>query len=850
MRRKNLIALVLLYGILASMPGSRGSDGPKSLESDSSLQRLPNETEWIKRTYPYYAFDKQAYALIITEARRHRSAAKTHGLGPWVAAGPTNIPGRISDIEYNPADPNVVYAGSATGGVFKSADGGVSWVPVFDDVPVQTIGDIAVDASNPETVYVGTGEANGGHNNFPGAGLYKSTDAGASWTFSGLEETTSIGRVLVDPADSNRVFVAAVGSYFAPDPNRGVYRSKDGGTSWEQVLAVNDSTGIVDLVMHPDSSGILFAAAWQRVRRPSGAFLSGEASGIYRSDDGGDTWHRLGPETGLPAPDPGVGRIGITICRDAPERMYALYLTGFSYYGFYRSDDGGRTWSDADPDHEIARGVADFSWYFGQVRVAPDNPDVVYAMDLMFMKSTDGGASWTRTIGTHVDYHALAFHPSDANVLLAGNDGGIARSSTGGATWQAVRPFANTQFYEIGLHPTDPAQFYGGTQDNGTLMSSGPDHLQRILGGDGFYVIVDPVDPSVIYAEWQNGELVRISPEGNRHAVPEQAESEKRNWSTPVAMDPNNHQVLYYGTNRVYRTEDAAESWERVSDVLVRQPPEELLGTISVLAVAQSDSDIIYAGTDDGNLWVSRDYAATWSLVSEALPHRWITRVVIDPNDGHTAYVTYSGLRWREPQPHVFRTRDVGETWEDITANLPEAPVNAFAVDPAYTSYLFAGTDVGAFVSWNAGESWEAIADGMPAVSVYDMKIFYDGTSHLLVAGTHGRSMYTLDLSFIDLATRDGSEIPPGPVLEAPYPNPFSDEVTLAYHLPVAGTVKIEVFDVLGRRLETLLRTRRHPGSFSTKWRPRAAAPGVYFARLEFDAAGNKAVRTVALQLR
>ena len=449
-----------------------------------------------------------------------------------------------------------------------------------------------------------------------------------------------------------------------------------------------------------------------------------------------------------------------------------------------------------------------------------------------------------------MDYHALAFHPADANVLLAGNDGGIARSRDGGATWQAVRPLANTQFYEIGLHPTDPARFYGGTQDNGTLVSNGPDGWYEILGGDGFYVIVDPVDPSVIYAEFQHGGLVRISSSGSRDATPSESGSEKRNWSTPVAMDPNNHQVLYYGTDRLYRTEDATETWEQVSDVLVREPSAELLGTISTIAIAPTNSDVIYAGTDDGNLWVSRDYAATWRLVSETLPQRWITRVVVDPLDDHAAYVTYSGLRWREPQPHVFRTRDLGESWENITANLPEAPVNALAVDPVDTSYLFVGTDVGAYVSTNGGASWEALASGMPAVSVYDMKIFYDGTSHLLVAGTHGRSMYTLDLAPLRLATRDEPEAQASPVLGAPYPNPFTREVTLSYRLPKAGTVRFEVFDVLGRRLETLVHTRQHPGSFSTTWRPQAAAPGMYFARLVFEAADRTSVQVVPLQLR
>ncbi len=835
-----------LYIVLASVLGAALYYMLAVHPQEAATHRRPNETEWIKRTYPHYAFDEDAYHSAFEQAHLLRTAGKSHELGPWTPVGPTNIPGRISDTAFDPANPVIVYAASASGGVYKSYDTGQTWEPIFDEVPVQTIGDVAIDPANPQTVYVGTGEANGGHNNIPGAGLYKSTDGGSTWTFSGLETTTSIGRVLVDPKDPDRLFVAAVGSYFAPGPNRGVYRSLDAGTRWEQVLFINDSTGVVDLVMRPDSSQILFAAAWQRVRRPNGVRLGGESSGIYRSDDGGDSWTRLGPDTGLPSGE--FGRIGLALCRDQPDVMYALYLTDVNYYGFYRSDDGGRTWEDADPKHAIKAGTGGFSWYMGQVRVSPVNPDVVFAMDVLFMKSEDGGLNWTHMVGPHVDYHALAFHPDDPDYLVAGNDGGIAISTDAGETWRGVRDLANTQFYEIGLHPTDPSQFYGGTQDNGTLMNNAPGGWRLIWGGDGFYVVVDPVDPSIIYVESELGILYKLSSSGSTRAMNGIPDAESRNWSTPVVMDPNNRQVLYYGTDRLYRTEDAAESWLRISDVLVQQPALELLGTISTIAVSPSDSNIIYAGTDDGNLWVSSDYGVTWTLVSETLPRRWITRIVVHPTDSHSAYVTYSGLRWRDPQPHIFRTRDLGATWENITANLPDAPVNAFAIDPVNTSYLFAGTDIGAFVSTNGGSSWEVLDDGMPAVSVYDMKIFYDGTSHLLVAGTHGRSMYTLDLSSIVVAVEAEQELPEDLRLAPPFPNPFSHRVTLRYQLPSDGRAQLEVFDVLGRRVSTLMARYLNQGSYAATWQPLGNAPGTYFARLSVITENHTAMRTVALQ--
>ena len=860
MRRAVLVFLVT--GLVFGAGWYFSTQKPQIAHEAAALDepgRYPSEFGWIQRTFPHFRADADVYRRAFVEVQKLRTAAKSATFDTWQPLGPTNIGGRFSDIEFDPNNQNIVYAGASTGGVFKSTDTGATWQPIFDDQPVLSIGDIGIDPVNSAVLYVGTGEANGGHNNFAGSGVYKSIDGGATWAFAGLENTTSIGRILVDPENPNRVFLAAVGSYFAPNPERGVYRSLDGGASWAQVLGpeegtLNDSTGAIDLVMRPDSSNVLFAATWQRVRRVSGAHLSGEGSGIYKSTDGGETWARLDSANGLPVEE--AGRIGLTISASNPDVMYALFTDGFDISGFYRTDDGGDTWFDADPDDDLdtATGSPPFSWFFGQVRVAPDDPNLVYVMDVRFMRSVNGGQTWTRQTGTHVDHHALAFHPVDPSIVVNGNDGGLALSQNGGITWTKVFDLPVTQFYEIGLDPSNPTQFYGGTQDNGTLKSNGPDNWTRILGGDGFYVIVDPDNPSTVYAERQFGGLVKISGSQTRSAtdgIPS-TNREPRNWSTPVAIDPNDSDVLYYGTDRVYRTEDAADSWEAISDRLTRDPDAfPLIGTVSTIAVAPTNSNVIYAGTDDGKVWVSSDYGNTWNdITGDELPFRWVTRVVADPLDDETAYVTYSGLRWRDPEPHVFRTRDRGQTWENITNNLPDAPVNAFAVDPRNTDYLYLGSDIGAFVSEDSGASWALLGDGMPAVPVYDMKIFESKTQRFLVAGTHGRSMYKLDLSDVPdvpTAVDDDVPIPQAIVLEAGYPNPFTAYTTLAYRLPERSHVRLEIYDMLGRRVTTIYEGAAAPGAHATRWNASVAAPGTYVARLTVATPTRQSIHTTTL---
>lgn len=825
----------------------------------------PSEWIWLQRTFPHGHADTDVYSQAVKQTRTLHKTASTKEI-EWEFAGPENIGGRIVDIAFDPENPEIVYAAAATGGIFKSVDGGYSWFAIFDDQAVLSIGDIAVDPVNTDILYAGTGEANGGHNNFPGGGVYKSTDGGLSWNYMGLEATRSIGRILVNPENPDQVFVAATGSYFGPDPYRGVFVSNDGGISWDYSLFVSDSTGAIDLVMDPQNPFFMMAAMWERVRRPvntDGTHLFGQTSGIYRTRDGGVKWERLGSENGLPnaAREP-VGRIGLAMYPGNADSIYAFYSDGSNYSGLFRTTDGGDHWGKRDPGNQIADGTGGFSWYFGQIRVSPVNPETIYVMDVAFMRSEDGGDNFPlrdgygNTKNLHVDHHALAFHPRNPSHIINGNDGGINISYDGGDDWFKVASLPVTQFYEIGLDPQYPERLYGGTQDNGTLRTrdGGLDTWERILGGDGFYVIVDPQDPGLVYAEYQFGNLFRIEDGQSTRITNDDMMADSRNWSTPVVMDPNNSRVLYYGGSRLYRTEDRGDNWEFISDNLTRELSDSRIGTITTIAVSPVNSDIIYAGTDDGMVWVSFDYGENWNDITGNLPFRWVTRVVADPEDAGTVYVTFSGLKWKEAQPHVFRSADAGSTWQDISSNLPDAPVNAFAIDPMDTNILYCGTDVGVFVSFNAGKIWEPLGSNIPVVVINDMKIHRG--SYELIVGTHGRSMYRLDLEKLTgLSQPVASSTPPLAFqLYQNKPNPFNGTTDLSFYLSRPGRMQLQIFDARGRHIRVYAGFFSE-GSHSLRWNGRDSAgkqvaSGIYFYTLSLNdpAAGVDTKKMIILR--
>ncbi|MDH3267609.1 MAG: T9SS type A sorting domain-containing protein [Ignavibacteria bacterium] len=850
---KYTLISVLLFSVLLSLvlfSSNFSSDEVENIsqwKSKTESKLYPYEWAYLKKTWPYLDANPRAYLDALEQAHQLQTESAEQRLHKglnavsWEFIGPVNVGGRVVDIEFNPLNPSIVYAGFATGGVFKSTNMGNSWFPVFDSLAVLTIGDIAIDPQNPDVVYVGTGEPNGGHNNFPGGGVFKSTNAGLTWQFLGLEQTTSIGRVLVHPINSNIVYLAAIGSYFSPNNERGIYKSTDGGASWDKSLFISDSTGAIDIIMDPTNPDRMIAAMWERVRRPTSSHLYGPSSGMYKTIDGGANWNLIPSSAGLPDPNSqDVGRIGLALSLVNTDIIYALYTDGYNIISLFKSTDFGNSWIDVDLDDELSS--SGFSWYFGQVRVHPTNPNQVYVLDVQFMVSTNSGSNWTERNISHVDHHALAFNPTDANYAICGNDGGINISTDGGFTWGSPANIPATQFYEIGLDASNSLAYYGGTQDNGTNRTTdgGLDNWQHIYGGDGFYVIVDYINPDIIYAESQFGNLGKSTNGGFNFnsATNGINSSEPTNWSTPVIMDPNNSNILYYGTNYLYRTTNSASNWTKISPQLTDYSGGRL-GTITTIAVAPTNSNVIYVGSDDSHIWISSDNGTMWNEISDGLPIRWVTRVAVDPTDENIIYATFNGLKWRDPQPHVFRSTNKGTTWSDISSNLPDAPVNAFAVDPVEPEKLYLGNDVGMYVSFNSGQSWWVLGEGLPILPIGDIEIH--PTTRELVAGTYGRSMYKIDLNSVPTNIESSEPVVSGFHLEQNYPNPFNPSTVIKYTIPngiASGTkqsqlVTLRVYDVLGTEAAILVNEEKQVGSYEVNFDASGLSTGVYFYILQ-----------------
>ena len=812
-------------------------------------EKIPNEYFHVQRSYPQSDIPMDAYRAALDQAMAHRAAlrggdAAAFG-GAWEAAGPTNIGGRITAVAIHPSVPDRIFAGAAMGGVLRSNDGGSSWTPLTDDGPSLSIGALAIDPEDPDHVYAGTGEANTSGDSYPGTGVYVSTDAGETWSWSGLPDSRHIGRLAISPQNSDLIFAAVMGGLFTTGPDRGLYRSQDGGNSWEQVLFVSDSTGCADVVVHPGDAGVVYAAFWERLRAPDFRYVGGVTSGIYKSTDGGDSWSLL--SSGLPAPAQDVGRIGLAISESNPSVLYAIYADDPGFFmGLYKTTNGGAAWSQTN-DTALADLFSSFGWYFGNVRVDPQNENRVFAMGLDIYRSTNGGGSWSDISGfdVHVDQHDLWISPTNSNWMLAGHDGGLDRTTNGGSSWTKFDDLPITQFYAATVDHQLPWRLYGGTQDNSTMrtLTGDLDDYEIILGGDGFYTLVDPTDSDVIYAEYQYGNLYKSVDGGNDFFAATNGISggDRRNWSTPVVMDPSDNETLYYGTYRVYRTTNGASSWSSISPDLSNGPGSGNLtfGTLTTIAVAPADPDVVYAGLDDGNVWVTTNGGGNWTKISGELPERWITRVAVDPSDAATAYVTLSGYREDLHLPHVFRTTNSGASWTDISGDLPEAPINAVVVDPDVAGTLYVGTDLGVYATHDGGAAWSVLGAGLPLVTIHDLVLH--NPTRTLVAGTHGRSLFRLDLSAVSTPETDLAAGLPGLRLERPSPNPFGDRTVLRYTLAAAERVGAAVYDVAGREIHRWPNAEQGPGNHTLAWDGRdgsgaRAASGVYWIRVEAGA--------------
>ncbi|MBI4405684.1 MAG: glycosyl hydrolase [Deltaproteobacteria bacterium] len=707
-------------------------------------KHVPNDWFLFQRTFPQLVFDPEARLRAFQAEKNFIQSSKVEG-GNWEEIGPTNIGGRITDIDSHPRMKDRIFIGTACGGVFRSDDGGKQWKPMLDLEASLSIGDIAIDPQDPNTVWAATGEANSSGSSYPGTGIYLSTDGGNSWSHKGLPRSYHIGRVVVDPTDSNTVYVAVLGNLYSTNSERGVYRTHNKGETWERLLFANDRTGAVDLVLNPKDPKILYAATWDRIRYPHVFEPGGSGSALYKSIDGGDHWERL--QTGVPQGQT-TGRIGIAISPSNPDTLYAMFDDTKKYFnGVYKSTDGGKKWTRTN-DGPLSGFYSYFGWWFGNLRVDPKDPDIVYALGLTLYKTSNGGKGWSNINGVmHVDHHALFIDPTNSRKLYSGNDGGFYVSNDGGSSWEGPAKIGVTQFYDIAMDPTRPERLYGGTQDNGTVgtKTGKPHEWKRILGGDGFNVLVDPVEPSVMYAEMQYGDLFKSVNEG-AYFEDITPSHERANWNTPILLEPNDHQILYYGGNKLLRSTNAGNSWKEISPDLSNGPvaDKKNFGTITTLAIPKADSKVIYAGTDDGNVWCTTDSGANWKKLNASLPKRWVTRLIVAPEQPGRVFVTLSGFKIAENESHVFMSEDFGANWKSIDGNLPQVPVNVIRLDANRAGTLFVGTDVGVYVTHDSGEKWAPLGRGLPMVPVLDLLV--DPRNRRLVAGTHGRSMYQLAL--------------------------------------------------------------------------------------------------------
>ncbi len=834
--------------------------------------------------------------------------------------GPSVMSGRVVDLDVNPDNPTEFYVAYASGGLWKTSDDGISFTPLFDDQAVMTIGDIAVDWKNGETIWVGTGENNSSRSSYSGTGIYKSTDGGASWQHLGLAETHHIGRIVLHPDDPNTVWVAAMGHLYSFNPERGVYKTTDGGQTWEKTLYIDEGTGAIDLIIDNSNPEVLYAAMWYRMRYAWNFVESGETSGIYKSEDGGESWKLLTTQaSGFPV-GKGVGRIGLALYEGQPQKLFALLdnqfrrpekddseqaaealtreqlqtmskeaflsldektlnrflddnnfpmkytarqimekvrndeLTPRALVDFledanrelfdtpvigaevYVSEDGGTSWRKTHEDY-LDGLYYSYGYYFGEIRVAAHDADKLYILGVPLLMSADGGKSWA-SIGkanVHGDHHALWVNPTRPGHLINGNDGGVNITYDDGEHWFKANSPAVGQFYAIAVDMAQPYNVYGGLQDNGVWVgpssnrenprwhASGRYPFKMILGGDGMQVEVDTRDNATVYTGFQFGFYSRVNRNtGKRQSIKPQHELGERplrfNWQSPIKLSPHNQDILYFGTNKLYRSMDQGRNWQAISEDLTNGgiQGDVPYGTLTTIDESPLQFGLLYVGSDDGLIHLSRDGGFRWQRISDELPQNlWVSRVEASHHEQGTVYITLNGYRFDDFSAYLYRSRDYGETWQRLGENLPDEPLNVVVEDPENAELLYVGSDHSVYISLDGGETFQGVSPDLPAAPVHDLVVHPRDRD--LVVGTHGRSIYIANVEHIqqlrpEVLQKTVHLFSPAPVTYdtnfgrkfSPWSTAREPETEIAFYVREAGktTIRIKLDD--GRILQEL----------------------------------------------
>ncbi|WP_179344485.1 WD40/YVTN/BNR-like repeat-containing protein [Winogradskyella ursingii] len=767
---------------------------------------------------------------------------------PFENIGPTIMSGRVVDVDVNPDLPSEFYVGYASGGVWHTINNGTTFTPILDNSDTQNVGDIAVHWPT-RTIYVGTGENNASRSSYAGIGILKSTDNGESWENLGLMDAHHFAPILIHPDNPDVVVVGATGHLYSPNKERGIYKTTDGGKTWEQTLFVDDMSGIIDLQTNPDNYNLMFATSWTKDRKAWNFDGSGSNSAIYKSTDAGETWTKVSTEkSGFPTGD-GVGRIGIAVYND--NVVYAIHDSQFrrkedtstssssddgltkedfksmstseflalddkkldqflKNNGFqekyraqsvkqmvrsgnvkpvdlakyledansmlfdtpvvgaevYKSTDGGMTWKKTHDDY-LDGIYYSYGYYFGHVHVSPANEDHIYIYGVPILKSKDGGKTFTsiNAENVHADHHALWINPKNPNHLVNGNDGGVNITYDDGDNWIKNNSPAVGQFYAINVDNEKPYNVYGGLQDNGVWVGAhnarenksweqqGQYPWKSIMGGDGMQVQIDDRNSDIVYTGFQFGIYFRLNLDTDEQTFiqPKHTLGEnpyRFNWQTPILLSPHNQDILYLGGNKLMRSMNQGDDWEAISGDLTSggKKGNVAYGTLASISESPFQFGLIYTGSDDGLIHVTKDAGATWTNISNTLPKDlWVSRVVASQHKKERIYVALNGYRWDDFKVYAYMSDDYGQTWKDISSNIPASPVNVIREDPSNENILYLGTDNGAYVSFDMGDSWEVFSNGVPNVAVHDIVIQPEAKDLLL--GTHGRSIYKADIA-------------------------------------------------------------------------------------------------------
>ncbi len=779
-----------------------------------------------------------------------------------------------------------VYVGAASGGVWKSVNGGSTFKPIFDKQPVQSIGAITIDPKNPKVIWVGTGEAWTRNSTSVGDGLYKSIDGGDNWTNMGLKESERIAKILVDPTNTNTVYVAVPGKLWSDSDERGVYKTTDGGKTWNRILkGANASTGCSMISMDPQNPQTIYAGLWD-FRRKGWTFRSGgdgpkasSGSGLFKSTDGGASWTELEEKSAKGLPSKPWGRVAVAVAPSKPNVVYAFIEAEIPKDGLYRSDDGGQTWTALDRSQNMI-------WrpfYFANLIVDPKNENKIYKPDGSLIASNDGGKSFSNISGgAHGDFHDVWIDANNTDHLITGDDGGVWYSYDGGNRWWKANNLPISQFYHVSVDMDMPYHVYGGLQDNSSWVGDSAypggitnDRWENMYGGDGFWMFADPSDPDYIYAEYQGGEIARVNRKThetrNIKPLPEYKEGKLRyNWNTPIHISPTQKGTVYIGAQFLFRSRDHGQTWERISPDLTTNDPEkqkqeqsggvtvdnssaEMHTTIYAIAESPKNPNLIWVGTDDGNVQITRDGGKTWtnvvSNISGLPQNAWVSSIEAGHFDEGTAYATFDVHTFGDMRPFVYGTTDFGKTWAPVVA--PGSPVRGYAhvvkEDLVNKDLLFVGTEFGLWVSLDGGKQWAQYKGGdLPNVAVRDLAIH--PRDHDLVIATHGRGIWIIDditplrALTADTLAKEAAFVQAKPAVQRIQagggwangdavftgPNP-TDEAVITYYQKkrhIFGDLKIELLDQNGKLLSTIPSSKRR-GLNRITWPMRLKAPKV-----------------------